>query len=214
MERALEDIKQYKVTRKFFHNNRWFVAIKGTFNGKKRMPHANYVWLLNNPAFEDVPPGYVIHHLDADSCNDDPTNLVLMKKHLHTAYHMKHINNGEANEKIRLRSPVGIGTNLTIPRITQAVQSGRSPIWRFRWTETGPSGKRVTRDIRRIGNKIFRTEQEAEKARQLFMKIHPSYKSKEDREKIYSLIQEINQDIDVDELDDAYELVKKTFPSI
>lgn len=53
------------------------------------MPLANYNWLMVNPAFESIPKGYVIHHLDHDKLNDDPTNLVLMQKHHHSAYHWK-----------------------------------------------------------------------------------------------------------------------------
>jgi len=53
------------------------------------MPNASYVWLLGNPAFGDIPKGYVIHHLDGDELNDDISNLVLMQKFHHVAYHWK-----------------------------------------------------------------------------------------------------------------------------
>ena len=56
------------------------------------MPLANYNWLMTNPGFEHVPKGYVVHHLDHNEQNDDPSNLALMAKNLHTAYHWKHKN--------------------------------------------------------------------------------------------------------------------------
>ena len=208
----MDDIRQYQITRTFFNKNRWFVAFRKSFNGKKVMARAIHNWLLLNPQFEDLPPGYCIHHLDLDELNDDISNLALMKQPHHIAYHLKQQPN-KHNEKVKLRPPVGIGRDLTIPRVSQSV-SGETQIWRFRWQETDIAGNRVSRQINRINDQIFRTEKEAEKGKKLFMKIHPSFKSKEELHKIYSLIEQINQEIEGYEMDHAYRLIKKTFPQI
>lgn len=50
---------------------------------------ALYVWLKGNPGFEEIPRGYVIHHLDYDPTNDDISNLVLMCRPHHSAHHLK-----------------------------------------------------------------------------------------------------------------------------
>lgn len=208
----MEDIRQYEVTRKFLNENRWFVVFRMPFNGKKRMPLSNYVWLVENPQFGDLPPGYCIHHLDHDKMNNDISNLALMKKSHHMAYHTKQ-NNDKEQERVKLRPPIGIGSELTVPTITQTVV-GKSPIWTFRWQETDIGGKRVSRAITRIKDKLLRTEEEAERARNLFMKIHPSFKSEEDMPKIYNLLQQISQEIEADETEDAYSLIKNIFPQI
>lgn len=207
----MENIKQYEVTRKFFNENRWFVVFRMPFNGKKRMPLSNYVWLVENPQFGDLPPGYCIHHLDHDKMNNDISNLALMKKSHHMAYHTKQ-NNGADSEKIKLREAVGIGKNLSIPYIRRVGISKKTPLWKFRWQETDPSGNRMTRQITSIRGKPFRTEKDAEKAKKLFMKIHPSFN--QDKERIKGLICEINQDIDLMETEDAYDIIKKIFPAL
>lgn len=210
----MENIKDYEITRKFFHQGRWFVNFRGKFNGKQRMPYANYVWLLNNQQFKDIPPGYVIHHLDGDEVNNDISNLALMKKQYHLAYHYKSKKNEESAERIRLRPTIGLGRDLTVPKISQSVMRDSSPIWRFRWQETDIGGKRISREISKIKDKIFRTKEDAERGMTLFMKIHPSFKSEEDMPKIYNLLQQINQEIESDETEDMYYLIKKTFPQI
>lgn len=207
----MEDIRQYEVKRVFFNNNRWFVTFYTAFNGKKIIARAIYNWLLANPQFEDLPPGYCIHHLDFDELNDDNSNLALMKKPYHAAYHLKQNKNEKEYEIIKLRPPVGIGRDLTIPKVRQSVSK---KIWRLRWQETDIAGKRISRQITRIKGNIFRTKEEAEEAKKLFMEIHPSFKSKEELLKIDSLIQDIKQEIELKAIDDEYDLIKKTFPQI
>jgi len=56
---------------------------------QETLPHANYIWIKGNPSFGGIPKGYVIHHLDHDQLNDDISNLVMMYKHHHVAYHLK-----------------------------------------------------------------------------------------------------------------------------
>ena len=188
------------------------MAFHMPFNGKKVMARSIYNWLLGNLQFEDLPPGYCVHHLDLDKLNDDVSNLALMKKPHHMAYHSKQLTN-EKYGKIEMRPPEGIGRDLTIPYVSQSI-SGGTEIWRFRWQETDIAGKRVGRQITRMGKTIFRTEEEAEKGRKLFMKIHPSFKSKEELIKIDTLIEQVNQEIELRALNDEYDLIKKTFPQL
>lgn len=208
----MEDIRQYKVTNNFMNNGRWFVYFDKPFNGKKVMARAIYNWLLGNPQFEDLPPGYCVHHLDLDELNNDISNLALMKSNHHMAYHTKQNKNNESG-KVNLRYPIGIGKDLTIPRVTCAV-SRKTQIWRFRWQETDMTEKRVQREINRIDGKIFRTSEEAERGKSLFIKMHPDFRSEEKLSEIYKLIQKINQDIDPQEMEDAYHLIKERFPQI
>jgi len=86
----IRTIEDCKMLQKVFHNGRWYVDLMPSLNGRDRIPFSHYKWLETNPSFVDIPRGYIIHHLDFDETNDDPTNLVLMSKPIHTAYHWKH----------------------------------------------------------------------------------------------------------------------------
>jgi hypothetical protein len=66
---------------------RYFQKVENRF-----IPRAIAVWLKNNPSFNEIPRGYVIHHLDYDELNDDISNLCLMYKTHHVAHHWKNIN--------------------------------------------------------------------------------------------------------------------------
>jgi len=78
---------------KTLKKGRWYV--RTIIDGEKVViPLANYNWLSTNPAFDGIPKGYVIHHLDHDEMNDDPSNLAVMGKHQHRAYHLKTVNAG------------------------------------------------------------------------------------------------------------------------
>ncbi len=78
-----------KIITKFLRKDRWYVKLTFSINGRFILPYANYIWLIGNPAFEDIPKGYAIHHLDGDRFNDDISNLALMEKHHHIAHHWK-----------------------------------------------------------------------------------------------------------------------------
>jgi len=70
-----------------------YTQIKNPEDGKTQsMPLSNYHWLIGNPVFPGIPAGYVIHHLDQDPMNDDISNLALMAKNHHRAYHLKYKN--------------------------------------------------------------------------------------------------------------------------
>lgn len=83
------NIKEHKLSEKVFKKDRWYAVLDKSFEGVRRLPFANYIWLLNNPAFETIPKGYVIHHLDYDKTNDDISNLVLMRRDHHLVHHWK-----------------------------------------------------------------------------------------------------------------------------
>ncbi len=84
-------IANFTVVEKFIKDARWYVRL-AYGEQKKTIPNANYVWLKGNPSFSEIPKGYVVHHLDLDPLNDDISNLALMAKYHHTAYHWKHKN--------------------------------------------------------------------------------------------------------------------------
>jgi len=88
----MEKIENYTVIETVVRHGRFFVKLDKKFSSKYEMPRANYNWLKNNPTFSYIPKGYVIHHLDNDPLNDDISNLALMQRHHHTAYHWKHKN--------------------------------------------------------------------------------------------------------------------------
>jgi len=84
------DSKEWKIIKRFIRKGRNFVQITDDHRTIS-IPQANFIWLLGNPGFPGIPNGYVIHHLDCNEMNDDISNLVLMFKHHHTAYHLKNI---------------------------------------------------------------------------------------------------------------------------
>ena len=87
--RYIEDLEDWIIEKKFIRKDRWFVQI--SLNDRtKTVPHANYVWLKYNPTFKAIPENYVIHHLDLDPLNDDLSNLALMARPHHSAYHLKY----------------------------------------------------------------------------------------------------------------------------
>jgi len=76
-----------QIEEKFLRKGRWFVKLSSKINGVFTLPYANYIWLKGNPSFLGIPRGYVVHHLDDDEANDSISNLVIMQKHHHAAYH-------------------------------------------------------------------------------------------------------------------------------
>lgn len=72
-----------------FKVDRFYVKVKADDGRQRIFPRANFVWLQGNPSFVAIPAAYVIHHLDFDKTNDDISNLALMLKYHHVAYHWK-----------------------------------------------------------------------------------------------------------------------------
>ena len=68
------------------------------FNGKL-MHNACVVWLKYN-SLKEVPKGFVIHHKDRDSLNDNIENLILMKDSEH-----KYLHNQIAGEELTHNQP-------------------------------------------------------------------------------------------------------------
>lgn len=85
------NLGQYDTSEAFLNKGRFYVRVK---HGDRRtsLPRAVYNWLKYNPSFIEMPKGYVVHHLDLDPLNDDPSNIVLMHRYHHVAYHRKHKN--------------------------------------------------------------------------------------------------------------------------
>ncbi len=52
------------------------------------MLNSKAVWLEHNK-LKEIPKGYVIHHKDGDSLNDNIENLILMTDSEHKSYHNK-----------------------------------------------------------------------------------------------------------------------------
>lgn len=158
----LDDITNYKIIKKFLSNNRWHVVLNIPFNGKKSMPQANYNWLINNPSFLDIPKGYLVHHLDLDELNDDISNLALMMKHHHVAYHIKHKN---IKVNIELRKPINIKGNFyyfencSKPKIYYRKDRNQ---WEVNWYER-KDGSRIGRSIKitKFNNETIRDEAHA-----------------------------------------------------
>ena len=59
------------------------------FNGKL-MHNACVVWLKHNN-LKEIPKGFVIHHRNGDSLNDNIENLILMKDSEHKSLHNKRV---------------------------------------------------------------------------------------------------------------------------
>lgn len=75
----------------FLNAGRFYVRIEcaASKTGIRTLKRANHNWLTANPSFKAIPKGYIVHHLDQDGTNDDPSNLVIMYKLHHMAYHLK-----------------------------------------------------------------------------------------------------------------------------
>lgn len=131
------------IIEKYLKDDRWYVKLQLPLNGKTCMPQATYVWLIGNPIFEDIPQGYVIHHLDHDQLNDDISNLALMQKHHHIAHHFK--------QKIILP------TLKIDPRYFGVERTAYSPISKPVLKVRKPSGRCQVRIRERIGDEIKTT---------------------------------------------------------
>jgi hypothetical protein len=87
-----ERYEEAEVIETIFSINRFTVRIQLKGGKIMTLPRAKYVWLKSNPSFRTFPKGYVIHHLDFDPTNDDPSNLALMHHRHHLAFHIKQKN--------------------------------------------------------------------------------------------------------------------------
>jgi hypothetical protein len=146
-------IHDLDVLSKTFRKDRWEVTLK---NGSQRitMANANYIWLLYNPSFEEIPPGYLVHHLDHDPTNDDPSNLALMQRYHHIAYHMKQ---KKVETKIILK-------DLESPVYAPTVFYGKKDGWQIHYIVRDVYGKNRKRRIYNKGNRgeKFTDRQDAE----------------------------------------------------
>jgi hypothetical protein len=150
----------HRMREKVFKNNRWFAVLETSFNGRLTIPMAHYVWLKGNPSFIDIPKGYVIHHLDHDEVNDDITNLVLMQKHHHAAYHWKA---KVLTPAIRLQHSKQ-DNDLFVP-LAEPVIKKHEKYGYFLYFIENINGARKRRSIYRVQGKKFNSMEDAEQAK-------------------------------------------------
>lgn len=149
-------IQDCKIVEKIFKKDRWYVVLDQSFNGRKTMPYAHYVWLEGNPAFDDIPKGYTVHHLDWDETNDDISNLGLMQKHHHTAHHWKNKKN-HTDVKINSDSIPLTRTQFFPLTEPKAYKYKNREAWFVQFTEV-VNDKRVLTKLTRYGGKVIRNE--------------------------------------------------------
>lgn len=149
-----------KIINKFIREGRVYAVIEQ--DGKKlTMPLAIYTWLKGNPSFKGIPKGYVVHHLDLDPLNDDISNLALMYKHHHVAYHFKHKNCNvpiECNVSLS-NHEMGFDYPTRMPRIYNRKYK-KTDYWFITYKTLG--NKKIF--VYNINGIKFRSREEAEKA--------------------------------------------------
>ena len=134
--------RSYEISRKYIRKDRVYVQIENKYGKTETMPFANYQWLICNPPFPGIPKGYVVHHLDHDEFNDDPSNLALMGKDQHTAHHWKTKTVNiplEFDVETDNNSIETYGTPVQKPTISEIKGRGR---WRINYTVKTPDGSK------------------------------------------------------------------------
>jgi len=148
---------RWEVIETFLRKDRWYVRVKrdGILT---TMPRANYIWLRGNPSFQTVPYGYAVHHLDHDPLNDDISNLSIMYKFHHIAYHWKH---KYIENKIILDSRYGMPVKK--PKIYYRKSRDSFQVAYQIFNE---DGRKITKYITNDGQhgSILKTKEQAEKA--------------------------------------------------
>jgi len=169
-----KSIKDYVVIEKILQQERWKVILDAPFNGKKTMPLAHYNWLMGNPSFSEIPKGYAIHHLDNDPLNDDISNLALIHKHHHTAYHLKYKN---IETKIEYRRDIDIlDTIYQWDRIPKTFgyykrKDTKTERWVL-WWNARENGKSISRSLSSYEGKPFRREEDVTRARDEIIELY------------------------------------------
>jgi hypothetical protein len=169
-----KSIKDYVVIGKILQQERWKVILDAPFNGKKTMPLAHYNWLMGNPSFSEIPKGYAIHHLDNDPLNDDISNLALIHKHHHTAYHLKYKN---IETKIEYRRDIDmLDTIYQWDRIPKTFgyykrKDTKTERWVL-WWHARESGKSMSRSLSSYEGKPFRREEDVIRARDEIIELY------------------------------------------
>ena len=150
----IQNVDDYGELERFIRNDRWHVKIKSS-GPIQVIPLANWVWLNHNRSFKFIPEGYLIHHLDLDPLNDDPSNLAIMLKSLHTSYHLKHLSR-EVNVVIDRES----GTPIYKPN---AHYISTKKVWRIDYVVRMASGKTEQRRLYNHGEygTPFKTQEQA-----------------------------------------------------
>jgi hypothetical protein len=157
-----------KIKKKFLYRDRWYINLETPVNGQTFLPYSHYVWLLGNPAFESIPKGYLVHHLDGDKHNDDISNLVIMHKHHHMGHHFKSF---KLSSEVKFNGEfVNIfGRNASVPKLWEHKKLSR---WEIYWFEDGPDGKKKRKRMYSYDNIPFKEE---EYAKLIYAKIIGSF---------------------------------------
>ena len=160
----ISDVSSWTEGIRSFRGGRVYIELINKITNKKRkVPHAIYVWLKNNPSFISIPKGYEIHHLDEDCINDDISNLVIMHKVHHHAYHLKNLI--PAKTIVEIDREVQKKEDETEPRYQpRTVYMKSRNIWLVGYT-IKLNGKGKHKYIYSLDNKgtNFKTKEEAEK---------------------------------------------------
>ena len=154
-----QTLKGCRVVGRKIHRHRWRIKLKDKDGKIFNMPQAHFVWLKGNPFFEEIPPGYVIHHLDHDPLNDDISNLALMEKHQHSSHHWKSKN---------FITPLEIvSTDETIEEIIPTKKPRIYNCDKNRWYvefcfRPSKDSNVVSKKVRRLNGNIMKTKDDAE----------------------------------------------------
>jgi len=178
----MDDIKNCKIIKKRLQADRWYVVLKPAFNSKKSMPQAHYNWLVGNPSFGDIPTGYIVHHLDGDKLNDDISNLAIIHRIYHTAYHFKNFKIAQSEIDIEIDYTLRIGNIPFEEEITKLkyrkikTRGARGERWRVEWYESDfRTGKRVRRNVHSFKRQPLASEEDAKRLIDLIRKKHPQF---------------------------------------
>ena len=137
-------VGEMKILKQFIHNRRMYVRISVNGSKSKLMLRSAYMWLKHNPGFDRIPKRYVIHHLDGDPWNDDPSNLALMYRCYHSAYHAKN-RTAPPNTPIEI-DVIDLGEPLSRPRATYYKSRG---FWILRYS-IRENGQKVAKSTYRL----------------------------------------------------------------
>ena len=153
--------QHYIIIRKFVKKGRFYVRLN-CHTRTETIPYANYIWLVGNPAFSGIPKEYIVHHLDNDPLNNDISNLSLMAKNHHRAYHLKHRNvDTPIEEDFEIDNTSTIhNLPMTRPRVHYKKDRDSWHIY-YRMRENG-KGKAYF--LSNYKGRYFRTKEQAEEA--------------------------------------------------
>jgi hypothetical protein len=78
-------MSELRLDGKFNQLNKGMTNRKGKYQSNNKITHVVYVCQIGN--FHRVPSGMIIHHLDLDSTNNEPSNLFMLTWSTHSKFH-------------------------------------------------------------------------------------------------------------------------------